>query len=262
MTTTLAAAPVSPASPQAPRDSSAAARVVAVLAIVLGALVVLGTAFSAVGSTVASSLVHTETRSLAGARFDALDVDLQAGSLAVVFVEGQDAPELEVTGRAGADDWTISVDEGTLHVASPDGPFGPGWWFGGAGRAVLRLPATAQGALGADFDVSAGRLTVSGDIADLDVTLSAGSAKLVVGDVRTATLAVSAGALTSRFTGSQPTSIVADVSAGSLTMRVPDGAYDIRSDVSAGGFDSRVASTPGASSTIDVQLSAGHVTLR
>jgi len=52
------------------------------------------------------------------------------------------------------------------------------------------------------------------------------------------------------------------VSAGRLDIVVPEGEYDVTSDVSAGDFDNRVGSVPGADSTVDVSVSAGKVVLR
>ena len=92
--------------------------------------------------------------------------------------------------------------------------------------------------------------------------MSAGRADLDLDDVATATLSVSAGALNAILAGAQPDAIGVDVSAGSMELTVPEGEYDVTSDVSAGGFDNRVGSSPGASSTIDVQVSAGQVLLR
>jgi len=283
MTDTLTPPPAPPTAAPGPgprREPSAAGRVVAILAIVFGAILVVGAVLSATIGTISSALVRTETRTLPVTAFSDLDVDLAAGELTVVFVDGLRAPELAVTSSAGADEWTFAAEGDILTVASPDHRWFPRWWFGGIGSATLRLPASAQtGGLDADLHAAAGELEVSGRFADLDVELgagrvtvsggadelsldvSAGSAELDLGEVRTADITVSAGAARTHFTGTAPGSITADVSAGSLDMTVPDGAYDIRSDVSAGRFDSRIASQPGAASTVSVQVSAGSATL-
>ncbi|MDQ2689934.1 MAG: DUF2807 domain-containing protein [Chloroflexota bacterium] len=252
---------------------------VAIIAIVIGGLIVLGAVFSAVTSTIASALVHTDSRSLAVSGVSALDVDLSAGELVLIFDEGRTEAELEVTGTLGADAWTFAVEGDTLTVASPHRFFGPAWWFGGSGRAALHLPASLQD-LDAKLGVSAGDLTATGEFGDLEVRLgagavtldgtarqldlgvSAGSADVTLADVRSADLRVSAGSVASHFAGAQPQSIMVDVSAGSVSLSVPDGDYDVRSDVSAGDFDSRIPATPGAASSIDVRISAGSVSLR
>ena len=43
---------------------------------------------------------------------------------------------------------------------------------------------------------------------------------------------------------------------------MPDGEYDVVSDVTAGDFDNRVGSTPDADSSVSVQVSAGKAVLR
>lgn len=275
-------APPAPALPdQTPPRSGATARVMAILTIVLGAVLVLGTAFSAVVSTIASAAVRTETRGLADAAFSSLDLDLASGSLDVSFVDGLSGPELQVTSATGADGWTFAADAGVLSVASPNRLFGPGWLFGGASRAVLRLPAEAQGgSLDVRAEASAGELTLGGDFGDLAITLGAGSAvasgsaqsltvdvsaghsEIDLADVGTAAFTVSAGAIDAQLTGRQPQRVDVEVSAGSLDLSVPQGAYDVRSDVAAGDFENGVGTTPGADSDVTVRVSAGSVTLR
>jgi hypothetical protein len=237
---------------------------------VLGGLIVLGAVFGAVTSTIASVLVHTESRSIPVADVSAMDVDLSAGEFTVVFDEGRTEAELEVTATLGADSWTFAVEGDTLTVASPHRFFGPSWWFGGSGRAVLHLPASLQG-LDATLGVSAGDLkvqlgagdvTLDGTAQHLGLGISAGSADVALADVRSADLRVSAGSIMTQLTGTQPQSITVDVSAGSVSLSVPEGDYDVRSVVSAGDFDNSIPATRGASSTIDVQISAGSVSLR
>jgi hypothetical protein len=94
------------------------------------------------------------------------------------------------------------------------------------------------------------------------VDVSAGRADLDLADVRSAEITVSAGALVGELTGDQPDAITLEVSAGSADLTVPEGDYDVSSDVSAGQFDNQVGSTPGASSTVRVDVSAGQAVLR
>ena len=249
--------------------------------IVIGAVVILGGILSAALSTAAAASVHTSTRTVAVEGVTQLDVDAAAGSLRVEFTDVSEA-ELEVTSSWGADRWTLDRQDDRLVVSSPD-RFGPwvfdGWFARGPGDAVLRLPSALEGA-DADIALAAGDLRVEGAFGDLDLELgagraeiegsadtvtvdvSAGRADLDLEDVSNATLSVSAGALNAVFSGSQPDAIGVDVSAGSMELTVPEGDYDVTSDVSAGGFDNRIGSSPAASSTIDVQVSAGQVLLR
>lgn len=285
MSTTVTPPPPAPDLPSTPvAPPSEGARAVSIVAIVLGAIVLCGTVVSAVVGTVASASVHTSTRTVAVSGIDDVDVDAAAGVVRVEFADVDEA-ELEVTSSWGADRWRFERDDDSLVVASPDrggwfGWFGWGGWFGdGSGDAVLRLPADLEG-VDADLSLSAGDLVADGTFGELDVTLGAGSFDIAgaaeslsadvsagrgdidLEDVREAELSVSAGSLDARLSGDRPGSVEVDVSAGSLQLTVPDGDYDVVSDVSAGGFDNRIGSTPGAANTIRVGVSAGDVVLR
>lgn len=278
-------APAPQAAPVPQPPSGSASRVVAILAIVLGAVVVLGALTSAVVGTIAAASVHSSTRTVAVDGVEDLTVDAAAGSIRVEFADVDEA-ELEVTGVFGADRWRLDESDGSLVVASPD-RFGPwffrdwffGDWFGRPGDAVLRLPTALQG-LDADVTLSAGEFTLEGDLGELDLELNAGRAtvtgsaeeasvdvqagrgSLELSDVSTVALSVSAGSLDAEFSGNRPDDVQVDVSAGSVNVTVPDGDYDVTSSVSAGGLDNRIGSSPGAASTIRVDVAAGQVTLR
>jgi hypothetical protein len=284
MSTTLTPPPLPPVAgppepdPQQP-GTRTSSKVIAILTMALGGALILGTIGTTVVSTVAAASIQTTGRSLAVDDVDALDVDLAAGTLVVEFADVTEA-ELEVTGSFGADQWTLRTDGGTLVVASPDWHFGTPWFFGnGNGRATLLLPSSLEG-LDADFglgagdltaegefgelelDLGAGRATLSGSAEVLTVDVSAGRADLDLADVRSAKLTVSAGSLVGTLTGDQPDAITLDVSAGSADLTVPEGDYDVSSDVSAGDLDNQIGSTPGASSTVRVDVSAGQAVLR
>lgn len=281
-TVTPPPAPSAPAAPPPPSGagptSNGAALVIAILVGVFGALVIIGALGSAVFATIAAASSQTSSRSIAVSGVTALDVDVAAGSLRVEFTDVDEA-ELDVTSAWGLDRWELSRNGDELVVASPQGFFGGGWLFGGSGDAVLRLPLALEGAdadlglaagdLRADgefgdlrLDMGAGRAVIVGSAESLDAQVSAGSAELELADVSDVTISVSAGSMEAALSGSQPDSIVADVSAGRLLLTVPDGVYDVVSDVSAGDLDSSVPSSPGAGSTIRVQLSAGQAILR
>lgn len=277
--------PPSSAVPDRPADAppppSSGSRVVAILVIVFGGLVLLGAMFSAAVGTIASASVSSSTRTIDAAGVGRLDVDAAAGTLRVEFTDVTEA-ELEVTSSWGADAWRFDRQGDTLEVASPDrfGWFGWRGWFGDQRTdAVLRLPVALQG-LDADVSLSAGEFVTDGEFGALGLSLAAGSfdvtgsaealtadmsagrGTLELEDVGTAALTVSAGSMDARLTGARPDSIDMDVSAGSLRLTVPDGEYDVTSEVSAGGFDNELGSTPGASSTITVQVSAGEAVLK
>lgn len=283
MTTITPPPPTAPERPpvEPPRPSAGGSRVVAIIAIVIGALVLLGSAGSAIAGTLVSASVQTTSRSVDATGVDRLVVDTAAGGFRIEFADVDDA-ELEVTGSWGADRWTLERDGGTLEVRSPHvfGWMNWGGWFDDRGtEAILRLPSELEG-LDADVNLSAGDLVAEGDFGDLDLDISAGRAdvqgsaetltgdmsagrgELVLDDVSRIGLSVSAGSLEARFTGAQPDAVTLGVSAGSLRVTLPQGSYDVSSDVSAGGFDNGLGSTPGAASTVRVTVSAGEVVLR
>lgn len=281
-TTILPPTPVPPdprgePTPPSPRPTSS--RVIAILAIVFGSLVIVGTISSAVWSTVASASIRTGTNATGVSGVTNLDAELAAGSLTIEFADIDEA-ELTVTGTSGDDRWVLERDGDTLEVRSRDSLWGEMWtWGGSAGDAELRLPQELAG-IDADVSVAAGNFEASGDFGDLNLDLgagrltvdgsataltlevAAGRGEVQLDGVETAELSVSAGALQVGLTGTPPSEIVADVSAGALSLSVPDGRYDITSDVSGGSFDDRIGSTPGARNTIEVEVSAGQVVLR
>ncbi len=279
MTTTLTPPPVPPTSPEPTRrPPRASARVIAILTIALGAAIVLGTIASSVFSTVAAASVTTDSRTVAVAGVESLDTDLAAGSLRIEFADVPEA-QLQVTSTFGFGQWTLQRNGDTLKVASPQWQWNFPWIWRGNGTAVLRLPESMKGVdaslrmaagdltVAGDFgavtlDIGAGQARVDGSATALTADLSAGGADVDLSGVRTADLQVSAGTMNASLTDRQPDAVKIDVSAGALDLAVPDGDYTVTSDVSAGGFDNRIGSTRGADSTVDVQVSAGSVTLR
>jgi hypothetical protein len=282
MSTTLTPPPTVPQRPtDEARPPSDGSRAVAIVVIVIGAVVLLGAMISAALGTVASASVHTSHRTLDAAGVEELDLEAAAGTLRVEFTDVSEA-ELEVTSSWGADNWRFERDDDTLEVSSPDrlGWFSWRSWFGDGGAdAGLRLPSALEG-LDADVSLAAGEFVTDGEFGELSLSLAAGSfdvsgsaeslsadvsagrGTLELDGVREADLSVSAGSLDAVLTGTRPEAIEADVSAGTLRITVPEGDYDVTSDVSAGDFDNGLGSTPGASSTIRVQVSAGQAVLR
>lgn len=276
MTTTLTPPPSSPN--PAPTPPSGAGRVITVILVVVGAIVLAAALGFAIISTIAGASARTSSSSLAVSGVTELDIDVAAGSLTIEYADVDEA-ELDVRSSWGLAQWTLAREEDELIVGSPQGLFGGGWLFGGTGDAVLRLPQSLQGAdadvsLSAgdlrvdgefgdiDLEVGAGRAIVSGSARELDAQVSAGDAELELEDVSDVSIGVSAGSMDAVFSGAQPRGIVAEVSAGDLDLTVPEGSYQITSDVSAGDFDNRIDSSADARSTIRVQVSAGQATLR
>ncbi|GAA3215495.1 DUF4097 family beta strand repeat-containing protein [Microbacterium terregens] len=273
-----AARPVTPTPPQN-RETRGASRVVAILTIALGGAVVLGAIGSATFSTIAAASVHTESQSIDAAGVTDLDISVNGAALRIEFDDVVEAT-LEVTSGAGVGPWTLERDGDELNVESPR-RFGPGWFFFGEDvKATLTLPRDIEGAtLDADLDLSAGDLTVDGDFGALDIEVSAGSltvdgsaktlladlsaggADIDLTDVAEAEFTVSAGTIDARLEGSPPRTVTVDVSAGSLDLRLPDGSYDVQSDVSAGEFHNELRTDAGARNVVNVTVSAGSATI-
>ncbi len=279
MSTTLTPPPAEPQAaaptPTGPRTSSV---VVAIVFVVVGALIILGSIASAVFTTVRSATVTTGTATADVRGVTQLDVDLSAGVLSVEFADVDDA-QLEVVSSAGISRWKLERDGDTLVIASPDPTWNFPGGFGGVARAVLTLPEPLAG-VDADLQMSAGQLIVDGALGALDlnvgagdaqvrgsatsatVQVSAGHAVLDLADVQTGDFTVSVGSIEARLTGEQPRAITAEVSAGGLDLAVPDGTYAVKTDVAAGDVTNLLDASPRAANTIDVRVSAGHATLR
>lgn len=267
--------------PAAPRRSGSN-RVVAILAAVLGGLILLGTLGSAAWGTVRDAMrVHGSWT--ADARgVTSLDVEAAASMVTIEFGDVDEAV-LEVT-DARRGDWRLERDDDALVVRSPDRfpGWGPDWGFGrrDGETAVLTLPESlrdagldaelslsagelrADGAFGdLSIDLGGGAMDVSGSAETLDVEVSAGQTEIDLADVAEASFDVSAGRLLGELTGDAPDAIAITVSAGSLELGLPDEEYDVRSDVSAGSFDNGLDVSASASSTVTVEVAAGRVQL-
>ncbi|WOF23088.1 hypothetical protein N8K70_00020 [Microbacterium betulae] len=279
--------PPAPSGPaQRPEPSSGGSgRTVAIVVGVVGGAVILGTALAAGLSALlgagASDDVHTaDVRGVA-----ALDVDVSASEFAIVFGDVDEAV-LEVTGsRSG---WSLSRDGRDLSVDRRGGLLGDWWfvgdWLGGDGReesVVLTLPESlreagldgdltlsggslsAEGAFGElDIEVGAGYLSFEGSATDLDVDVSAGRAELAVDDVSRAGLSVAAGRLDAELTGDAPSEVAVEVSAGQLDLTLPEAAYAVDSEVTAGSFDNRLDVSASSRHGVSVDVSAGQATVR
>ncbi|MBD7956036.1 hypothetical protein H9651_00090 [Microbacterium sp. Sa4CUA7] len=276
-----AAMPPQPGAPTPPPQRSSAGRVVAIIAIVVGGLLILGTVtFGIIGAVVRSGGPVDDRIAVDAAGVDSLDIDVSAGDVRVLFTDTDEAV-LDITADAGAGNWTLTREGDELVVRSPQRWFFGWWFYDGPTRVVLELPEELAGAgLEADFvlsagsldvdgefgsldlEVNAGELTVTGAATELSTDVSAGRANLELADIDTAELNVSAGGLKAVLTGSAPTDVAIDVSAGSLDLTVPAGPYRVESDVSAGGLDNRLETTSQATRIISVNVSAGDVTLR
>ncbi|GAB3285076.1 hypothetical protein GCM10027426_25690 [Microbacterium lacusdiani] len=282
------AAPAAPAAPTPPPPSGTspggAGRVVSILAIVLGALILLGTVTGAVVGTVRDALRQSGTWTADASGVRSLDVEAAASLVTIEFGDVDEAV-LEVT-DARRGDWRLERDGDRLVLRSPDRMFGwgPDWTWGGWGddgeTAVLTLPESLRDSgLDADLALSAGELRADGEFGRLALELgggamhvtgsaetlhadvSAGQTQIDLEGVTEATFTVSAGRLFGDLTGDAPDAVAIDVSAGSLELELPDDEYDVRSDVSAGSFDNGLDVAASAPHEVTVEVSAGRVQL-
>lgn len=289
-----ASAPQAPApasAPPAPAPSgdvrrSGGAKAITIVTAIVGGIALLGSGGAAAAAATGNFLASSDDRSdsvetVDVAGISSLELDVDAGDMRIEFADIDEARLAITNGRGPA--WTFERDDDELVVRSPDGFFG--WWFaswvGEGESAVLTLPESLRdSALDADLtldagsldvdgdfgalviDVSAGALNIDGAATSLDVDMSAGRADILLDGVNDAVLGISAGDLTVELTGTAPTRTAVDASAGSVDLTLPDVAYTIAEDVSAGTLDATVDQSAGTQRVIEVDLSAGTVTIR
>lgn len=270
----------------APSTTSRPGRWISIVLIVLGAIgVVYGVGSGVVrGFASHAATDHSYTADVTGV--EELRIDSSAAAFEVRFGDVDEATLEVATSGGPVQQWHLTRSRDIL-VVGTDWRFN---WFGfgimlgdqgGEERAVLTLPAElehrglglevgvsagsfeAAGDWGAaSIDLSAGEVDLAGSAESLSVEVSAGEARIDVDTAGVVDLDVSAGRIIGALTGEQPASIDARVSAGNIDLVIPDGEYAVTEDTSAGDSDVRVVDDPSATATIDVQVSAGSVTLR
>lgn len=261
-------------------------RWISILAIVLGAIAIVYALGGGVLRGFAAHASTSESFTADAAGLEQLQIDSSAASFEVRFGDVEEATLDVRTDGGPVQEWSLERDGDTL-VVDTDRRwrwFGFGIMFGdrvGEEHAVLTLPAAlehdglaldvdvaagsfeAAGDWGAAaLDLSAGNLDMAGSADSLTVQVSAGEARIDLETPGDALFDVSAGRIVGALTGEQPSAIVATVNAGSIELSIPDGEYAVTEQASAGDSDVRVVDDPNAASTIDVDVSAGSVTLR
>ncbi|WP_298805911.1 hypothetical protein [uncultured Pseudokineococcus sp.] len=271
------------APPPGPGGARPGARAVSTVAVVLGGLLLAGTAVDGAGSVVSTALRGDDLLTATSGGVASLEADVVGARLEVVTGD-VDQARLDVRDSRGR--WRLERDGDVLRVASPGAEGWPGGWAAGwsrddGGRAVLVLPEdVADGALDADLELSGGELRASGAFGDVDAELTGGAldlagsatalaldvtggtADLEVDGARTAVLSLTAGQVTAALTGDAPEAVDVDVSAGTLDLALPPEDYDVRSTVTGGGLDSLLRDSPTAPRRVDVAVTAGGVVLR
>ncbi|MFT4235689.1 MAG: hypothetical protein QM607_11915 [Microbacterium sp.] len=269
------------AEPPAPRPGGAA-KTIAILTAITGAVILFISVAAGVVGIVARAVAPervNDVQTVAASGIDSLDVDAEASSFVIEFGDVDEAT-LDITDSRGG--WSLQRDGSELTV-SRDNPWSDGIsfgdWWGPDESVTLTLPTSLQGSLDTDLSLTAGSLEVWGGFGDMNVDVSAGNFELrgevtslglgvsagnaeVNADVSTsASFDISAGYVTSTFAGSAPSDIDIDVSAGHLALTVPEGTYDVQSNVDGGDLDNRLRPSEGSTGTITVDLSAGGVVL-
>lgn len=277
------AAPVGGAPTPGPEPRRTSSRVVATVAICLGGVLLLGTVFTGVVSVIRSATTHTSTYTASADGLSDIDLDVSGADVTIAY-GGVTEPTLRVT--SGDGDWRFERDGDTLVVSSDRQWWGRWGWFRDGDSATLTLPLSSEG-LDADFEVNGGSLTAQGGYGELALTLdagslrvtgradtvttdvNAGSARLELGDVTSATLSVNAGSLEGRLGDTfgdenpvVPGFVSIDVNAGRVDLTLPDSVYAITSDVSAGSFTHDLDEASTSANRIGVTVSAGAVILR
>lgn len=249
---------------------------VAVLVTLLGSIVILATVAGAALGGLASGGRQEASYTAAVDGVTTLDIDLSEGSLTTTFGDVDQAVlDVQAQGWRSSTDWVLEVRGDTLRVSDDDRSwFWPGFG-GGRSTAQLVLPAELEGAIDAGVDVSAGALTIDGDLAAaslevsagsltftgastaLTLDVSAGNANVITSGPDVVDIQVSAGRVTTTITGEPPSSTMVEVSAGAAVLDLPDADYALTGDVSAGDRTIDVRTDPSAASSLHVEVSAG-----
>lgn len=270
--------------PTPPQRTSA--RAVAIVAIVIGAVVLLSgiavpVTAMAIGYTrgpvsVSGNGDRMLTATVEGA--STVRTDVAGGSLQVRFGDVTEA-ELEITGSWFVSEWSLTRSGNAIVVRSPRDLINV-WPLPGnrIGEATLTLPEHSRG-IDADLKIAGGDFSLEGTVGDIEMRLaggnadiegtadsivveaSAGNIEMDLADVDQADLSLSAGSIEAELSGDQPSDIRVFVTAGSLELTVPAGDYWVTDQVTAGSFDNEIGSNPQADNVIDVTVTAGDVTL-
>lgn len=267
-----------PPAPGAPKSSGNALNIILA---VLGGLVVLTLLIGSARSAFAALNRDQSTHSASVQGVTGLEISAGAGNFDLRFADVSEAT-LDVDSTK-SQDWKLMREGSNLVVDSPNG-WGNWCFFGCDSRpsvVVLSLPEflndgqlDVQLSLAAgefitegdfktlDMDMSAGRLVALGAADSVDLRLGAGQATVELADVHTARFDISAGRLDGVFSGSAPASVQGEVSAGMLDLTLPEAGYDVRSTVSAGNLDNRLATASDSAHQVTMDVSAGNVVLR
>lgn len=265
---------------------SRTSRTVAIVTTVVGGLVLVGIGTSAAVAAIrttnftgehrAQSLSLAELGGITG-----LEVESNSSQFTIEFADVSEAT-LNIEGDSRYF-WEMKIDEDEIVVKSKSSlaDFCMGWCAAGNERVTLTLPnELSNGKLLADLTINAGSMTAAGEFSTLDIelnagamtfegaarsletTVNAGRANLIVDSVNEADIEVSAGSVTAVFTGTAPQSTSLDVSAGALTLTLPDTDYRVTSSIEVGRFTNDLRESSTSRNLIDASVEAGKLTLK
>ena len=253
----MTAAPPRPRpSPTAPRTSRGGRRglwpAAGVLTLAVLVLAIAGVAASATSETTARE------DSFAAAHLDALDVELQAGTVRVVV---EDREAVAVTTRLTSGRWA----DATADVALADGRLSV---VGGCTRALffsrcrteheIALPPATAARI--QVTATAGHVEIDGFAGSVEATSTAGSIDLSRFSGDSALLETAAGAITVDAR-TAPRALEATTAAGRITVTVPDEAYRVSADTVAGRVAVRVREDDAADRALTLRSTAGSITV-
>lgn len=258
-------------------------RAIAISTAIIGGVVLLG-----VGATAAISIVAGSERSGSEPTSRSIDVTgisevtVESNSSEFTLQFGDVTEATLDTNGAGRFKWELYVEEGELVAETKTRiwDFCFGWCSSRNEQVTLTLPESMNnGSLDADIEVASGSLTARGTYRDLslrtsagvldfdgaaesiDAEIGAGRLTVRVEDANEVDFEVSAGRLDAEVIGQTPRQVDLEVSAGRAEVRLPQGDYDVRSEVSAGSLDNQLDTSARSNNKISVSVSAGSALL-
>lgn len=228
--------------------------------IVLGILVVLVLVAGAVFAVgFALSETATSGQTLSPEEVEAIEVRGTAGDVQVVV---EDREDIRVESRRSSSLWTDAVSEVEVRdgVLSVVGDCDPDWFVSFCTvEHTIAVPPDVVSRL--DVTTTAGAVEVLGFGGDVDAETTAGSVELLDFAGETATLTTTAGQITLEARVA-PQLIEATTTAGEIDVLVPDEVYHVSTQTTVGDVDVDVRQDPDADRRIDVETTAGSVTVR
>lgn len=250
-----------PQIPMRPAGKSSASKTLTIALAVIGAVALIATVFATTVSwTIFGSRSGSSNGFMEVSVQDVMEVsiDSRASDFTVRFGDVENA-QLSVEGER-AENWKLENRENELVVTPPHRGFS--LWVTSNGRATLTLPRELEeSGVSLDFEMGAGSFFAEGSFTSVEAEVAAGTAKLLLSDVQRADLQIAAGSLNAQFTGTPPSDTELDVSAGTMTVILPNVPYAVTVDTSAGSLTNKLVSDPTSKNVIFGDVAAGSLNL-